>query len=82
MTFSLLHSKQNEFCIQLRSFVNLISNIGFGPEATHTHVVGIHADMPISPIQFPLKHPDFILANTEADRYISNDQIAPSFMRE
>lgn len=67
--------------LQVVPNVNLISNIGFGPEATHTHVVGIHADMPTSPIQFPLKHPDFLLANTEADRYISNDQIAPSFRR-
>ena len=67
--------------LQVVPNVNLISNIGFGPDATHTHVVGIHADMPTSPIQFPLKHPDFILANAEADRYISNDQIAPSFMR-
>lgn len=67
--------------LQVVPNVNLISNIGFGPDATHTHVVGIHADMPTSPIHFPLKHPDFILANAEADRYISNDQIAPSFMR-
>jgi hypothetical protein len=67
--------------LQVVPNVNLISNIGFGPEATHTHVVGIHADMPTRPIRFPLKHPDFILANAEADRYISNDQIAPSFLR-
>ncbi len=67
--------------VQVVPNVNMISNIGFGPEATHTHVVGIHADMPTRPITFPLKHPDFVLPDLEADRYISEDQIAPSFAR-
>jgi hypothetical protein len=58
---------------------NLISNIGFGPEATHTHAIGIHANMPTTPLGFPLKHPEFILANSQADRFISKHQIAPSF---
>ena len=67
--------------VQVVPNVNMISNIGFGPEATHTHVVGIHADMPTRPITLPLKHPDFVLPDLEADRYISEDQIAPSFAR-
>jgi hypothetical protein len=66
--------------LQVVPNVNLISNIGFGPEATHTHVVGIHANMPIQPIVFPMEHPKFVLADEEADRYISNNQIAPSFV--
>jgi hypothetical protein len=66
--------------LQVVPNVNLISNIGFGPEATHTHVVGIHANMPIQPIVFPMKHPKFVLVDEEADRYISNNQIAPSFV--
>jgi hypothetical protein len=66
--------------LQVVPNVNLISNIGFGPEATHTHVVGIHADMPIEPIKFPLKHPSFVLADVAADRYIADNQIAPSFI--
>jgi hypothetical protein len=66
--------------LQVVPNVNLISNIGFGPEATHTHVVGIHANMPIQPIVFPIKHPKFVLVDEEADRYISNNQIAPSFV--
>jgi hypothetical protein len=65
--------------LQVVPNVNLISNIGFGPEATHTHEIGIHANMPTTPLSFPLKHPEFILANSQADRFISNDQIAPSF---
>lgn len=66
--------------LQVVPNVNLISNIGFGPEATHTHVVGIHANMPTQPMGFPIKHPNFVLADEEADRYISNNQIAPSFV--
>jgi hypothetical protein len=66
--------------LQVVPNVNLISNIGFGPEATHTHVVGIHANMPTQPMAFPIKHPNFVLADEEADRYISNNQIAPSFL--
>jgi hypothetical protein len=67
--------------LQIVPNVNLISNIGFGPEATHTHTIGIHANMPTQPMQFPMRHPKFVLANEEADQYISSDQIAPSFLR-
>jgi hypothetical protein len=67
--------------LQIVPNVNLISNIGFGADATHTHVVGEHANMPTAPIEFPLTHPQFLLANTEADRFISEEQIAPSFFK-
>lgn len=67
--------------LQVVPNVNLISNIGFGPDATHTHVVGIHADMPIQPMTFPLKHPNFVLADVIADRYIADTQLAPSFLQ-
>jgi hypothetical protein len=65
--------------LQVAPNVNLISNIGFGANATHTHVVGVHANMPTQAISFPLTHPSFVLPNIEADRYIANDQLAPSF---
>jgi hypothetical protein len=67
--------------LQVVPNVNLISNIGFGANATHTHVVGVHANMPTQPIEFPLVHPMFVLADLEADRYIAQDQLAPSFMK-
>jgi hypothetical protein len=75
------------FCALLKGMlqvvpnVNLISNIGFGPEATHTHEVGIHANMPTQPMIFPLVHPNFVLQDPEGDRFISEDQIAPSFVK-
>ena len=67
--------------LQVVPNVNLISNIGFGPNATHTHVVGVHANLPVQSMQFPLRHPSFVLPNIEADRYIANDQLAPSFFK-
>jgi hypothetical protein len=66
--------------LQIVPNVNLISNIGFGAQATHTHVVGIHANMATQSMDFPLVHPNFVLPSAKADRYISNDQIAPSFL--
>ncbi len=65
--------------LQVVPNVNLISNIGFGADATHTHVVGVHANLPTQAIEFPLQHPTFVLPNIEADRYIASDQLAPSF---
>lgn len=67
--------------LQVVPNVNLISNIGFGANATHTHVVGVHANMATQPIEFPLIHPTFVLADIEADRFIAQDQLAPSFIK-
>lgn len=67
--------------LQVAPNVNLISNIGFGPQATHTQVVGIHANMPTEPMQFPLAHPSFVLQDPDADRYIADNQLAPSFAK-
>jgi hypothetical protein len=67
--------------LQVAPNVNLISNIGFGPEATHTHVVGIHANMPTEPMVFPLIHPDAVSQDPRGDQFITDDQIAPSFAK-
>jgi hypothetical protein len=67
--------------LQIVPNVNLISNIGFGPNATHTHVVGEYANLPLESMQFPLRHPTFVLPNIDADRHIADEQIAPSFLR-
>lgn len=66
--------------LQIVPNVNLISNIGFGPGATHTHEIGIHANMPTQAMPFPLVHPDFVLPDPQGDQFISDDQIAPSFV--
>ena len=48
--------------------VNLVSNVGFGSEATHT--VAPHspiAGMPVAPMPMPLEHPPFLIRDAVAD---------------
>lgn len=53
--------------------VNLVSNIGFGKEATHTQDTNnILANMRINSLIFPLKHPISFIRNNQADKYIEN----------
>jgi hypothetical protein len=48
--------------------VNLISNIGFGSDATHTTLEnGINSNMKRGELQLPLNHPSEILRNKELD---------------
>ncbi|MBD2101743.1 glycosyltransferase family 2 protein [Leptolyngbya sp. FACHB-261] len=55
--------------------VNMVSNIGFGSEATHT-VGGVSpfANMQTEAINFPLEHPSFILQNVEADNFTQSSR--------
>lgn len=48
--------------------VNLISNIGFGLDATHTTGDSEVANLPTEAIQFPLRHPTVFVPNTSFDR--------------
>lgn len=49
---------------------NLVSNIGFGSNATHTRGgVNFLANMPIIPLTLPLRHPPMISPNIAADRF-------------
>ncbi|MBT0571747.1 glycosyltransferase family 2 protein [Curvibacter sp. CHRR-16] len=47
--------------------VNLISNIGFGDGATHTTHVSELANMPVTPMNFPLTHPRVMVRDARAD---------------
>lgn len=47
--------------------VNLISNIGFGADATHTGGTSQVADIPTKAMEFPLRHPPFIIRDSRAD---------------
>ncbi len=67
--------------LQVVPNMNLISNIGFGVGATHTHIVSEHANLPLQSVQFPLIHPNFVLPDQEADRYIASEQLAPPFAK-
>lgn len=47
---------------------NMISNIGFTPDATHTKDVNDpRADMPRTPMTFPMEHPSSVMRNVIAD---------------
>lgn len=49
--------------------VNLISNIGFGPGATHTPVPNRYASMATEKMEFPLVHPCVLETDRVADAY-------------
>ena len=50
--------------------VNLVSNIGFNSEGTHhKNSKNIFANMATEKLEFPLKHPPFVIRNQEADDY-------------
>jgi hypothetical protein len=49
--------------------VNLISNIGFGVNATHTGGGGKVADIPTEDMSFPLTHPPILIRDSCADGY-------------
>ena len=47
---------------------NLVSNIGWGPEASHSFDASSPlANMPAGKLRFPLRHPDFVYCWKEAD---------------
>jgi hypothetical protein len=56
--------------------VNLVSNVGFGPEATHTFTVDNFSEeffqlsVPIESMAFPLQHPRWVIRDSEIDRFI------------
>jgi len=48
--------------------VNLVTNIGLGdPNATHTAIKKEKHSIPISTVNFPLKHPQYVLRNKNID---------------
>lgn len=49
--------------------VNLISNIGFGKQSTHTHNNTIFTELPLQKMEFPLKHPKFFLRDSKSDEF-------------
>jgi len=51
--------------------VNLVTNIGFGPDATHTVSTGDEEGLPIYPLG-PLTHPHAVKQNLAADRHVFN----------
>lgn len=62
--------------------VNLISNIGFGADATHTVRDSHLANMPVERMKFPIKHPLGVFRNLQADtRYFNTSKQQSLFKR-
>lgn len=61
--------------------VNLISNIGFRSDATHTSGKSIYSCMKTEPIAFPLKHPSYVYPHTKADVFSAKAQFTNVFQR-
>jgi len=60
---------------------NLVSNIGFGVDATHTkHKKSKSSNLPTTSIRFPLIHPPFVIQNAIADRYLQREFLDLSFV--
>jgi len=55
---------QNQLSILPAS--NLVSNAGFGGDATHTVAQGPLANLPLVPMQFPLSHPPAMIRDYAA----------------
>ena len=49
--------------------VNLVTNTGFGEQATHTRGKSPVANVKAVPAVFPLRHPPFVVSDTLADAY-------------
>jgi len=60
---------------------NLISNIGFGPNATHTTGDSIFSNMEMHNLNFPLSHPKKIVVNYDADRITASIMYTVSIYR-
>ncbi|MGI6091624.1 MAG: glycosyltransferase family 2 protein [Veillonellaceae bacterium] len=59
---------QNGLCILPN--INLISNIGFNAEGTHTTNTSSRvANLPTGQMDFPLRHPPIMLPDVEADKF-------------
>lgn len=59
---SLLHGR-----LSVMPNVNLVSNIGFGSEATHTTRDSVSANMSVENMPFPMKHPEGVFASQTLD---------------
>jgi len=55
---------------------NLISNIGFGVDATHTQSASVFAELPVHEMGFPLEHPPYMLRDAAADAFTNKNNFS------
>lgn len=66
--------------ITINPNVNLVQHIGYGSDATHTVKKAKIIEDFARDIEFPLKHPKFILPNEEADLYFFRTMLGRSIL--
>lgn len=59
--------------------VNLVSNVGFGKDATHTKSVKQTRSLTRHPIEFPLQHPPSFIRNAPADAFTQDYNFGTHF---
>lgn len=55
---------------------NLVSNIGFSADATHTGKWSSLAEIPVESMEFPLHHPPYVTRDAIADKRTENKQFS------
>ncbi|MBN8560365.1 MAG: glycosyltransferase family 2 protein [Leptolyngbya sp. UWPOB_LEPTO1] len=50
--------------------VNLVTNVGFTDDATHTAEHNRLANLPLEAIEFPLQHPQILIREVQSDAYL------------
>ena len=53
---------------------NLVTNIGFGADSTHTQFESFTAELPVGTLSFPLRHPEDVVESPEAGRIESTEE--------
>jgi hypothetical protein len=77
-TFACWHHR----CLAIHPEVNLVTNIGFGPGATNTdRADSVFANLPTQPAAFPLRHPELIARDEEADRLLEDVMFSGNLAR-
>jgi hypothetical protein len=76
-----LFSQLKNNAIVAVSSVNLVTNIGFGKDATHTTEDDMGLMLPAKPMQFPLRHPGSFIPLRSIDRHRVQDMFSPSLFR-
>jgi hypothetical protein len=75
--FAFAHWVHNGLCIVPN--INLVSNIGFGKEATHTtYEKSPYTNINTEVMTFPLKYPPSVVRNVEADKFEQNTYHDPT----
>lgn len=79
--FSFVYSMWKAGYLTILPQVNLVSNIGFGAQGTHTtNASDPNANLPAQQISFPLIHPEVVERNSEADLYTQKVAFKPCLL--